>query len=46
MSRDKVTVSKLGKGVFNLSIGTVFVGQFEKSEIRHIIEQIDNAIYQ
>ena len=46
MSRDKVTVSKLGEGVFNLSIGTVFVGQFEKSEIRHIIEQIDNAIYQ
>ena len=46
MSRDKVTISKLGEGVFNLSIGTIFVGQYEMSEIRHMLEQIDNSIYQ
>ena len=46
MSNDKVTVSNLGQGIYNLSIGTIFVGQYEKSELRHILEQLDNSIYQ
>jgi len=46
MSRDKVTISELGTDVFNFSIGTIFVGQFEKSQLRHILQQMDNSIYQ
>jgi hypothetical protein len=32
------------KDYFILHIGDKLVGQFERSQLRHIIEQIDNAI--
>lgn len=32
------------KDHFNLTIGMMWVGKFERSELRYIIEQIDNAV--
>lgn len=32
------------KDYFNLTVGMKWVGKFERSELRYIIEQIDNAI--
>lgn len=40
----KATVTAVGDDLYNLTIGTTFVGQFERSGLRYIIEQIDNKI--
>ena len=39
-----VTQTSIRKDYNNLSIGTTIIGTFERSEIRHIIEQLDNKI--
>lgn len=43
-NNSKTIVTKVSKNLYNLTIGEVFVGQFERSELRYIIEQIDNNI--
>lgn len=43
-ARSKTVVTALSKDLYNLTIGEVFVGQFERSDLRYIIEQIDNNI--
>lgn len=40
----KTTVIKVGKDLYNVTIGALYVGQFERSDLRYIIEQIDNKI--
>ena len=44
MENLKVTLTELDKDIYNLSIGTTFIGQFERSDLRYLIEQIDNGI--
>ena len=39
-----VTLTSIRKDYYNLSIGTTIIGTFERSELRHILEQIDNKI--
>ena len=39
-----VTLVSIRKDYYNLSIGTEAIGTFERSELRHIIEQLDNKI--
>ena len=39
-----VTLTSIRKDYYNLSIGTIAIGTFERSELRHILEQIDNKI--
>ena len=43
-NNSKTIVTKVSKNLYNLTIGEVFVGQFERSDLRYIIEQIDNNI--
>ena len=40
----QVLITPLEKDYFNLTINLVWVGRFERSELRHIIQDIDNAI--
>lgn len=40
----KTIVTEVGEDLYNLTIGKVYVGQFERSALRHIIEQMDNKI--
>lgn len=40
----QVLITPLEKDYFNLTISLQWVGKFERSELRHIIEQIDNVI--
>ena len=40
----QVLITPLEKDHYNLTINLQWVGRFERSELRHIIEQIDNAI--
>lgn len=42
--KSKTIVTPVGDDLYNLTIGAVFVGQFERSDLRYIIEQIDNKI--
>lgn len=42
--KSKTIVTKVSKNNHNLTIGGLFVGQFERSDLRYIIEQIDNKI--
>lgn len=42
--KSKTIVTKVSKNLYNLTVGKVFVGQFERSDLRYIIEQIDNNI--
>ena len=39
-----VTLTSIRKDYYNLSIGITAIGTFERSELRHILEQIDNKI--
>lgn len=39
-----VQLDKSKKDHFNLSIGGCELGEFERSELRHVIQQIDNKI--
>ena len=39
-----VTLTSIRKDYYNLSIGTTIIGTFERSEIRHIIQQLDNKV--
>jgi len=39
-----VTLTSIRKDYYNFSIGTTIIGTFERSELRHIIEQMDNKI--
>ena len=39
-----VRLVQIRKDYYNLSIGTTIIGTFERSELRHILEQIDNKI--
>tara|TARA_R100000541_G_scaffold59106_1_gene71861 strand:- start:160 stop:309 length:150 start_codon:yes stop_codon:yes gene_type:complete len=39
-----VTLTSIRKDYYNLSIGTNAIGTFERSELRHILEQIDNKV--
>lgn len=39
-----ITIMPTSKDYFVISLKGQFLGEFEKSELRHIIEQIDNAI--
>ena len=39
-----VTLTEIRKDYYNLSIGMQRVGTLERSEIRHIIEQLDNKV--
>jgi len=43
-NNSKTIVTKVSKNLYNLTVGEVFVGQFERSDLRYIIEQIDNNI--
>lgn len=43
-AKAKTIVTKVAKDTYNLTIGSVFVGQFERSDLRYIIEQMDNNI--
>ena len=40
----QVLITPLEKDYFNLTINLQWVGKFERSELRHIIQDIDNAI--
>ena len=40
----QVLITPLEKDYYNLTINMILVGRFERSELRHIIEQIDNKI--
>ena len=40
----QILVTPLEKDYYNLTINMICVGKFERSELRHIIEVIDNAI--
>ena len=40
----KTIVTEVGEDLYNLTVGKVYVGQFERSALRHIIEQMDNKI--
>lgn len=42
--KSKTIVTKVGNDLYNLTVGTTYVGQFERSDLRYIIEQIDNKI--
>ncbi len=44
MANTKVTLTKVDKDLYNLTIGVTFIGQFERSDVRHLIEQMDNVI--
>ena len=39
-----VTLTSIRKDYYNLSIGTTIIGTFERSEIRHIIQQLDYKV--
>ena len=39
-----LTIMETKKDYYVLSLKGEFLGEFERSELRHIIEQIDNAI--
>jgi len=39
-----VTLTSIRKDYYNFSIGTQKIGTFERSELRYIIQQIDNKI--
>ena len=39
-----LTIMETKKDHYVLSLKGVFLGEFERSELRHIIEQIDNKI--
>jgi hypothetical protein len=43
-SNSQVTITPLEKDYFDVRVDTIWMGRFERSELRHIIEQIDNAI--
>ena len=40
----KLTIMETKKDHYVISLKGNFIGEFERSELRHIIEQIDNAI--
>ena len=40
----QVLITPLEKDYYNLTINLQWVGKFERSELRHIIQDIDNAI--
>ena len=40
----QVLITPLEKDYYNLTINMIWAGKFERSELRHIIEQIDNKI--
>lgn len=40
----QVLITPLEKDFYNLTINMIWVGKFERSELRHIIGQIDNKI--
>ena len=40
----KVLITPLDKDHFNIHIGMIWMGKFERSQIRYIIEQLDNGI--
>ena len=44
-NKTKVDLDKSKKDHYNFSINGVLLGEYETSELRHIIEQIDNKIY-
>lgn len=39
-----LTIMETKKDHYAVSLKGTFLGEFERSELRHIIEQIDNAI--
>jgi hypothetical protein len=39
-----VTLTSIRKDYYNLSIGIQAIGTFERSELRHIIQQLDNKV--
>lgn len=39
----KVIITRLENDKVNLTINNIFLGQVDRSELRHIIEQIDNV---
>ena len=39
-----LTIMETKKDHYVLSLKGAFLGEFERSELRHIIEQIDNSI--
>ena len=40
----QVLITPLEKDYYNLTINMIWCGKFERSELRHIIAQIDNKI--
>ena len=40
----KAIITLVDKDIYNLTINGNYIGQFERSEIRHLIEQLDNNI--
>ena len=40
----QVLITPLEKDYYNLTINLHWVGRFERSELRHIIQEIDNKI--
>ena len=40
----QVLITPLEKDYYNLTINLQWVGKFERSELRHIIQEIDNKI--
>jgi hypothetical protein len=43
-SNSTLTIMETKKDYYVLSLKGVFLGEFERSELRHIIAQIDRAI--
>ena len=43
-NNSQVTITPLEKDHFNVHVNMIWMGRFERSELRHIIEQLDNAI--
>tara|TARA_R110000796_G_scaffold196586_1_gene312990 strand:+ start:1916 stop:2065 length:150 start_codon:yes stop_codon:yes gene_type:complete len=39
-----ITLTEIRKDYYNLSIGIQGIGTFERSELRHMIEQLDNKV--
>ena len=40
----QVLITPLEKDYYNLTINLQWVGRFERSELRHIMQEIDNKI--